>query len=158
MSHAKIKQRPLHLGPRQKHEVRTQFGALCWRICKGQLQVLLVTSRGRGRWILPKGWPVDGETPGKAAATEAYEEGGVKGRTMEICLGIYSYTKSVAKSPKLPCVVAVFPIEVTKILGDWPEKGQRRRKWVSPRKAATMVESGELRRLIADFDPARLGS
>ncbi len=156
MSHAKIKQRPLQLGPGQKRDVRTQFGALCWRIRKGELQILLVTSRGRRSWILPKGWPVNGATPCKAAATEAYEEAGVKGRVFDLCLGIYSYTKDIANGPRLPCVVAIFPMKITKILSEWPEDRQRRRKWVTPEKAASMVEIGELRRIVRDFDPVQL--
>ena len=40
-------------------------------------EVLLVTS-SNGRWILPKGWPIDGMTASEAAQQEAWEEGGVK--------------------------------------------------------------------------------
>jgi 8-oxo-dGTP pyrophosphatase MutT (NUDIX family) len=32
-----------------------QVAALCWRMHKGRVQVLLVTSRDTGRWVLPKG-------------------------------------------------------------------------------------------------------
>ena len=156
MSLAKIRQRPLRLGAKDKSDVRTQFGALCWRAEKGDVQVVLVTSRRTRRWVIPKGWPVDGATPAEAAAREAYEEAGVEGRASDICLGIYSYTKIIEDEEALPCVVAVFPVKVKKVHRDWPERRERKRKWVSVRKAAAMVDTPELRRLLREFDPRTL--
>jgi len=135
-----------------KRDVRTQFGALCYRIHDGRVEILLITSRKRGRWIIPKGWPMDGETPAGAGATEAYEEAGAVGKLSNSVLGFYAYSKGHA-GYRLPIVVAVFPLKVTKLLKDFPEKGQRRRKWVSLKKAAQMVGEPELRRMIKDFDP-----
>ncbi|MBT8416205.1 MAG: NUDIX domain-containing protein, partial [Silicimonas sp.] len=76
MSLTRIKQRPLRLADGGKRDVRTQFGALCWRVVNDKVQVLLITSRRRKRWILPKGWPMDEATPVEAAQTEAWEEAG----------------------------------------------------------------------------------
>ena len=156
MSLAKIRQRPMRLGSKDKSDVRTQFGAICWRQRKDDIQVALVTSRRTRRWVIPKGWPVDGATPAEAAAREAYEEAGLEGRAMDVCLGIYSYSKFIAGEDELPCVVAVFPVKVKKVLRDWPERRERTRKWVSPSKAASMVDGPELRRLLRDFDPRAL--
>lgn len=154
----KIKQRPVRLvGSAGKRDVRTQFGALCWRERGGKIQVLLVTSRRTRRWILPKGWPQDGATPAEAAAAEAWEEAGAIGRAMPVCLGIYSYLKDLDGEDALPCVVAVFPVKVKKLEKDWPEAALRKRRWASRSKAAAMVEEPELKRLIAGFDPAALG-
>lgn len=155
MSIARIKQRPLNLGGKEKHDVRTQFSALCWRIHKDEVQVALVTSRGTGRWVLPKGWPMDGVTPSEAAAQEAYEEAGLEGKIIDYCLGIYSYTKAV-KDDDLPCVVAIFPLKVKRILRDWPEAKERKRKWFSTKKAASLVDSPELKRILREFDPQQL--
>lgn len=146
-------QRPLRLKDQGKRDVRTQFGALCWRINSDKLEVLLITSRQRKRWIIPKGWPVDRATPAEAAATEAWEEAGVAGKVAPICLGIYSYNKCLDRSEVLPCVVAVFPIRVKKLLADYPEKDQRRRKWFSRKKAAKLVDDPELANMILNFDP-----
>jgi 8-oxo-dGTP pyrophosphatase MutT (NUDIX family) len=53
--------------------VRVQYGALPYRFgAEGELELLLVTSRGRGRWIMPKGWPIKGLKPQEAAAREAF--------------------------------------------------------------------------------------
>lgn len=156
MSLAKIKQRPLRLGPNQKRDVRTQFGALCWRVHKNEVQVAMVTSRGTRRWVLPKGWPMDGATPAAAAAQEAYEEAGLQGKVLDVCLGIYSYTKGMGDGDDLPCVVAIFPLEVKKVLKSWPEDSQRTRKWFSTKKAASLVASPELKRILREFDPGAL--
>ncbi|MCY4336549.1 MAG: NUDIX hydrolase [Litoreibacter sp.] len=141
----------------QKREVRTQFGALCYRVHNEETQVLLITSRTRGRWIIPKGWPVEGATPAEAAATEAYEEAGVSGKTFNICLGLYSYTKMMAGDDMdLPCAVSVFPVKVKKVLRDYPEKAERKRKWFSIKKAAGKVREPELRKILKHFDPSLL--
>jgi 8-oxo-dGTP pyrophosphatase MutT (NUDIX family) len=144
----------IDLSDATKRDVRTQFGALCWRRRNGEVQVLLVTSRRTRRWIVPKGWPMHGEAPADAAATEAWEEAGVKGRIGEMCIGIYTYAKDIEQSV-LPVVVAVFPLKVKDIEIDWPEKNERRRKWFSLKKAAAQVDEPELKALIRNFDPAR---
>ena len=153
MSMTKIKQQALDLENYDKRDVRTQFGALCWRRRIGKLLILLVTSKRSRRWIIPNGWPQDGATPAEAASTEAWEEAGVKGKTRPVCLGIFSYLKMLPGDASLPCVVAVFPLKVTSLAGIWPEKSQRKRKWVSPRKAAAMVQERELAGIIMSFDP-----
>lgn len=153
---AKIKQKPLRLDIAHKHDVRTQFGALCYRLHEGKVQILLITSRGTGRWIIPKGWPMDGETPAGAAATEAFEEAGVEGRLSNAVIGIYSYSKGMGKGDNMPCVVAIFPLKVKRLLKKYPEAGQRKRRWVSVKKAVQMVDEPELGNIIAAFDPKHL--
>ena len=154
MSIARIKQRPVRLLDGDKRAVRTQFGALCWRVKNDKVQVLLVTSRRRRRWILPKGWPMDGATPVEAAEREAWEEAGVVGKAKPVCVGVYSYIKELDGDERLPCVVAVFPVKVKNACSDWPEKDERRRKWMSPKEAARAVEEKELASLLAGFDPS----
>lgn len=156
MSLAKIRQRPMRLGSSGKSDVRTQFGAICWRRHKDEVQVALVTSRRTRRWVIPKGWPMDGTTPAESAAYEAYEEAGLEGAASDVCLGIYSYAKIMDGADDLPCVVAVFPGKVKKVLRSWPERRERKRKWVTPRKAAAMVDAPELSRLLREFDPRAL--
>ncbi len=156
MSIGKIKQIPLKLGEESKRSVRTQFGALCWRKHRDEVQVLLVTSRRSRRWVLPKGWPQDGATPAEAALTEAWEEAGVRGKVQAICLGIYSYTKEMNDAPDLPCVVAVFPVKVVKLAKDWPEADERKRRWFPIRKAAGLVREPELASMLKKFDPSAL--
>lgn len=137
-------------------EVQTQFGALCWRMRKDEVQVLLVTTRSSRRWVPPKGWPMPDRSPAEAAAQEAYEEAGVEGKPQDICLGVYPYIKDIGQRDSQPCVIALFPVRVKTLLGNWPEAGQRRRKWFSRKKAAAKVQEPELRQLIRDFDPRKL--
>lgn len=55
-----------------------QTAALCTHPQTGQ--VLLITSRDTGRWVLPKGWPMRGRSMAQAALIEAWEEAGVEGQ------------------------------------------------------------------------------
>jgi 8-oxo-dGTP pyrophosphatase MutT (NUDIX family) len=134
----------------------TQFAALCYRTHKDRTQVLLITSRDTGRWIVPKGWPIDGLSPAAAAAQEAFEEAGVRGRVHGRSIGQYSYHKVFSRREDLPCLVAVFPVEVRELARKFPEKGQRRRKWFTPEQAATLVQEPELAEILRGFRPAAL--
>lgn len=164
MAKHKTLQAPLRIAGAYKRETRTQFAALCYRVSKkkklsgkgGGVEILLVSSRDSGRWIIPKGWPMDGVTPAAAAAQEAWEEAGVRGKVKDACIGLYSYSKWLDEELSLPCIVAVFPVEVTRLEKAFPEAGQRKRKWLSPKKAAARVGESELRQIIRAFDPSRL--
>ncbi len=149
-----IKQLPLSFGQADKTDVRTQFAALCYRVKNDKVQILLVTSRGSGRWIVPKGWPMDGKTPAESAAQEAWEEAGVQGASDSRPLGLFSYNKSLDDvDTGLPCVAMVYGIKVKSLAQNYPEVGQRRRKWVGRKKAASLVDEPELSRILRDFDP-----
>ena len=160
-------QAPLRIAGASKRETRTQFAALCYRVVgtkaskKGggktpKLEILLVSSRDTGRWIIPKGWPMDAMTPAAAAAQEAWEEAGVRGRSNGQCVGLYAYDKWLDEELSLPCIVAVFPVEVKKLDKDFPEAAERKRKWFSPKKAAQKVDEPELKAILQSFDPTRL--
>ena len=150
------RQLPISVDTGTKRDVRTQFAALCWRVKNGKPQILLITSRGTNRWIVPKGWPETGKTPGEAALQEAWEEAGVKGKPMERALGLFSYSKKLGDGTMLPCLAMVYPVKVSKLAAEFPEEGQRKRKWVSPRKAAAMVREPELKQILKTFDPKLL--
>lgn len=152
-----IKQLPIRIRPSKKTDMRTQFGALCYRIKDGHTQVLLITSRQSKRWILPKGWPEPGMTPARAALKEAWEEAGVEGKAHDMCLGLFSYNKVMERGGPLPCAVMVYPVRVSRLAQKWPEAGQRQRKWFKTRKASERVAEPELQRLLRDFDPRLLG-
>jgi 8-oxo-dGTP pyrophosphatase MutT (NUDIX family) len=150
-----IKQLPISIYGAQKSEVRTQFAALCYRTRRDKVQILLVTSRGTKRWIVPKGWPMEGKTPAASAMVEAWEEAGVTGIADGSCLGVYSYEKVMGDGDELPCLAMLYPVAVKSIAKKFPEAGQRRRRWVSRKKAAQLVAEPELARLILDFDPRK---
>jgi len=148
-------QLPLSVDITDKRDMRTQFGALCYRMVSGKPEVLLITSRRTGRWVIPKGWPMGAKTPGESALQEAWEEAGVKGKVTGTCLALYSYTKGV-DGQDLPCAVMVYPVKVKDLCNAYPEAGQRKRKWMTPKKAATKVDEPELAHLLRKFDPRDL--
>lgn len=156
MSLQKLGQIPLTLKKGRRENARSQFGAICYRLQKGKPELLLITSRGSGRWVIPKGWPMPGETPADTAAIEAWEEAGVVGRVHPLCLGIFSYVKTVDRRHQMPCVVAVYGVMVRRLERSFPERGQRKRKWVTPKRAAQMVDEAELSQLLERFDPKDL--
>lgn len=130
---------------------RLQVAALPWRRTEDGVEVMLITSRDTGRWVLPKGWPEEEEALHDAAAREAYEEAGISGGIAEAPAGSYFYNKVHPSGAESPCEVRVFPLEVKEVASKWREKGQRKRKWVKPREAVRMVNESDLGRLIARF-------
>ena len=153
MTAQNIKQLPIAVPSDDKTNVRTQFAALCWKIVDHKVRILIITSRGSGRWIIPKGWPLDGQTPAEAALCEAWEEAGVTGKAGRRPLGLYSYMKFISGQPDLPCVAMVYSVQVKSRAKVFPEAGQRKIKWVSRKRAARLVDEPELSRIILDFDP-----
>jgi 8-oxo-dGTP pyrophosphatase MutT (NUDIX family) len=150
-----IKQLPISVDGAKKSDVRAQFAALCYRVVKDKIKVLVISSRGTGRWIVPKGWPMDGKTPAEAALQEAWEEAGVIGKVRPTPLGLYSYQKIQDGAPDFPCLAVVYAVKVKSMAKDFPEAGERRLKWVSRKKAAGLVDEPELSRILLDFDPSK---
>ncbi|MCH2163806.1 MAG: NUDIX hydrolase [Marinovum sp.] len=156
MSIHNFSQAPLSVRVSDKRDLRTQFAALCYRVNNDKPEVLLITSRTSRRWIVPKGWPMENVTPAQAAAVEAWEEAGVKGRAIEQCVGLYSYIKLTDDGRELPCAVLVYPIKVKSLAKDFPESRERTRKWFRPKKAASRVAEPELQEILRAFDPRLL--
>lgn len=133
---------------------RQQYGALCFRRrADGEVEILIVTSRDSGRWIIPKGWPMKRKKPHEAAAIEAWEEAGVRGTVKKRPVGRYTYLKELDDGDVAPCIVEVFQVEVKETGGAFKELGQRQRDWVSPDEAARRVREIELKSLLVDFRP-----
>ena len=136
---------------------RIQYAALCWRRYDDIIEILLITSRDTGRWIIPKGWPMAGLAPEAAAAQEAWEEAGVEGQINPVCLGRYGYHKDLGDNASVPCAVAVYGLKVQRLADKYPEAKERRRAWFSPRDAADLVDEPELARLLEGFEPPAEG-
>lgn len=131
---------------------RVQYAALPYRVRQdGEVQLRLVTSRETRRWVIPKGWPMKGIPPHKAAAREAYEEAGLLGSITSAPLGIYRYDKRLSATRSVLCEVMVFPMKVKRYLKKWPERSQRVGFWFSIETAASVVQEPELASLILEF-------
>lgn len=131
-----------------------QIAALPYRFEEGAdhatVRFLLVTSRGTGRWVIPKGNVERGLAPHAAAAQEAKEEAGVSGHTLTTSLGSYRYRKRRGGVSQL-VEVDVFPLVVTHELARWKEMAQRERRWFTREAAAEAVAETDLRELIRSF-------
>ena len=126
-----------------------QVAALCVREDAGEKQVLLITSRGTGRWIIPKGWPMRKKSNSEAALQEAWEEAGVKtGKVSKKSVGSYRYDKLHDDGHITPVEVDVFLVEVGKVVDDYPEAHERSRQWVTPSDAAKLVQEKDLKNLL----------
>ncbi len=130
---------------------RIQVAALPWRRAEGDIEVMLITSRDTGRWVLPKGWPEAREPLCEAAAREAAEEAGLCGAISPIEAGRYLYAKALSSGKEVPCEVLVFPLQVRDVADRWKEQRQRERRWMRPGEAAGMVNEPDLGRIIAYF-------
>ena len=118
----------------------------------GSVRVLMVTSRDTGRWVMPKGWEMNGKKPWRAAEIEALEEAGAEGHIGEECIGTYRYPKILDDGRVIPCEVRVYPMVVEKLLRDWKERKQRTRKWFTPKAAAKRVDEQELADLLMSLN------
>lgn len=125
-----------------------QYAALCWRENGPDIEILLITSRDTGRWVIPRGWPMEGKTRAEAAAQEAWEEAGVKGQPHPVPVGVYQYWKPERASE---IEVTVFSLRADKAAKDFPERKQRKRKWLPAREAAALVAEGGLAEMIRSF-------
>jgi 8-oxo-dGTP pyrophosphatase MutT (NUDIX family) len=137
---------------------RDQIAALPVRLREdGELEVLLVTSRETRRWIIPKGWPMNGLDDHDAAGVEAREEAGVRGKLLATPVGRYAYWQRGRVETRF-LQVDVFLLRVEKVLKSWKEKDQRERRWFSVIDAADHVQEADLGQVflrLAGQAPAR---
>lgn len=136
----------------------TQYGVVpVRRAAHGGLEVLLITSRDTRRWVVPRGNPIPGKSPAESAAQEAFEEAGIVGEVEPETIGAYAYEKRRRLGAVVPALVHLFRMRVAEERDDWPEKGQRERRWFAAEEAAAAVHETELARLIlgAGRDPSQ---
>jgi 8-oxo-dGTP pyrophosphatase MutT (NUDIX family) len=144
-----------------ERSILNQYGALPFSISEtGDIRVLLVTTRGSRRWIIPKGWPIRNLTAAATAAREAYEEAGLVGTVVgEEPVGRYRYAKRRSARKIATFEVSVFLFAVERQLSKWPEKSQRETRWFAPAEASARVASAELADIVqtATQELMRLG-
>ncbi|UWQ22940.1 NUDIX hydrolase [Jannaschia sp. W003] len=131
---------------------RQQIAALPLRWKGGEVEVLMITSRDTGRWVVPKGWPMRKTEPWAAAAIEALEEAGAKGRMAREVFGTYAYGKRLKGGDVVPCLVRVYPMIVEKLKRDWKERSERTRRWFPVAEAAGLVDEPELAELLMSLE------
>jgi 8-oxo-dGTP pyrophosphatase MutT (NUDIX family) len=133
-------------------ERRIQYGALPYRVRGGaRPEVMLVTSRETRRWIIPKGWPHRGKSPRQSAAREAFEEAGITGAIGRRPIGSFSYRKRPKVGRVVDCEVRVFALRVRHEHKVWPEREQRKVRWLPAGVAARAVHERQLGEIIRRF-------
>jgi 8-oxo-dGTP pyrophosphatase MutT (NUDIX family) len=134
-----------------------QVAALPWRVDEdGKLRILLVTSRINRKWMLPKGWPIDGKSEAEAALVEAREEAGVDGEIRRKPAGAYHYIKFLDEKRSAPAHAIVYAMKVETELSHWQEQSERQRKWMRPHKAARSVYEPDLSRFLSEVARRRV--
>ena len=125
-------------GSGRRSRTRRQVAAVPVRVgADDTLEVLVITTRGSGRWTVPKGWPMRGRSDPDAAAREAYEEAGVRGTIVAAPIGTFAYAKRRDRRETL--LVTVYRLDVTAQARRWRERGQRRQAWLGVSEAANRV-------------------
>jgi 8-oxo-dGTP pyrophosphatase MutT (NUDIX family) len=124
-----------------------QVAAIPFRLRDAQPEVMLVTSRGTRRFIVPKGWPMKGKSGRQAALIEAREEAGVTGEIRNEPLGRYRYWKRLSDA-FVPVEVTVYLLIADDVMPDWNEAETRERAWLSPTDAALLIDEPELATLV----------
>ncbi len=104
-----------------------------------ELKILLITSRKKKRWVIPKGIIELDLSPPDSAANEALEEAGIQGRVLQEPIGHYKYDKWGGT-----CEVQVFVMGVERVLDEWLESF-RDRAWVGLEEAMGRMEEKKLR-------------
>lgn len=119
-----------------------QSGIIPIKIKKGKVNVLLITSRKKKKWIIPKGIIEPGLSHLESAVKETLEEAGVKGKVIQNKIGRYSYKKWGDT-----CTVSVFLMNVTTEQKKWDEDF-RDRVWVPIDEISNYIEQPGLLKLM----------
>lgn len=120
-----------------------QSGVIPFRKMNGQMEILLITSIKKKKWIVPKGYVEYNLSPFESAKKEAYEEAGILGANETLELGSFKFEK-----PAGSCLMKIYSMEVTKILDEYPEKDKRKRKWFPLKDAAATIQIPQISPMI----------
>ena len=128
-----------------------QYGALPFHFDRhGAPHVYLVTSRGSGRWIIPKGNAIHGLSPHEIAAREAFEEAGLVGHVQQTRIGTFRLDRR-RRGAKGICLVDAYALAVEAQVPHWAEAGQRLVRRFDLATALSLVASPSLSALIEHF-------
>ncbi|MGB5260302.1 MAG: NUDIX hydrolase [Gammaproteobacteria bacterium] len=119
-----------------------QSGVIPFRKRNGKLELLMVTSTKKKRWVIPKGVKERHLSAKKSALKEAWEEAGIRGKISRPPIGAYRYRKWGGV-----CTVQVYAMEVSKVFRHW-EESFRDRKWFTHREALQCIKGKDLQRIV----------
>jgi len=113
----------------------------------GELQILLITSIRKKKWIIPKGFIEFNLSAFESAKKEAYEEAGIIGANETIELGNFKIDKYGGD-----VLIKVYSMEVVEEHEDYSEKNLRKRKWFSLDEAVKKIETPEIANMIKKLE------
>ncbi|MBF0622836.1 MAG: NUDIX hydrolase [Magnetococcales bacterium] len=119
-----------------------QSAVVPYRMVDDTPEIMMITSRKKKRWVVPKGI-IEPDLPApESAAKEAWEEAGIKGDLLDGTLGSYKYQKWAGT-----CTVDVFVMRVTEEADKWLEDF-RDRQWVSVDEAVKRIKEPALKEMV----------
>lgn len=118
---------------------RIQGAVVPYIVEGGKLKVILIKSKHKGNWGLPKGGIEDHLSKKQSAELEALEEAGLKGKAGKK-MGTYRYIKG--KTGRMQ-IVHVYPFQVKKQLDKYLEADWRIRKTFDVKLAAQKVDKNQ---------------
>ena len=123
-----------------------QSAVIPYRFVDGTPFLILVSSRKKKHWIIPKGIIESDLTPLESAVKEAFEEGGIIGECDKSFVGEYKHKKWGGI-----CTVQVYSMQVTNLLTDWPEADIRERIIIPFSDYEKFIKRKELGSVIKEF-------
>ena len=124
-----------------------QSAVIPYRKKDGELQILLITSIRKKKWIIPKGFIEFNLSAFESAKKEAYEEAGIIGANETIELGNFKIDKYGGD-----VLIKVYSMEVVEEHEDYSEKNLRKRKWFSLDEAVKKIETPEIANMIKKLE------
>ena len=123
-----------------------QSSVVPYRIINAGVEIMMITSIRRRRWIIPKGAVEPDMTPQDSAAKEAFEEAGIIGSVSKTPIGRYHYKKWSDI-----CRCDVYAMKVETILETWQEQEEREREWIEAKDAISRLRHKQLKAIVKKF-------
>ncbi len=123
-----------------------QSSVVPYRIVDTAIEIMMITSIRRRRWIIPKGLVEPDMTPQDSAAKEAFEEAGIKGTVAQNPIGRYYYKKWANI-----CRCDVYAMKVEIIHETWQEQEEREREWIEAKEAINRLRHKQLKVIVKKF-------
>lgn len=123
-----------------------QSSVVPYRIVDTNVEIMMITSIRRRRWIIPKGAVEPDMSPQDSAAKEAFEEAGIEGTVAQNPIGRYHYKKWSDI-----CRCDVYAMKVETIHETWQEQVEREREWIEARDVISRLRHKQLKAIVKKF-------
>ena len=124
---------------------KLQVGVLAFS-AEDTRSIIMITSRGKKQWIMPKGNIKKKCGKVRSALEEAYEEAGIIGK---INANRFFDIKIIKGKKKYKLRLYYFKVE--KMLNKWPESEQRIRKKIAAKKAMKFIKHKGIKRCLREY-------